>query len=156
MRQSDDTPPSAKSRPRRSDTSTESALGRRARACQEIRGRHVVVDPTRLARNYSACAVPAFVKRGYYVDQEFTCVDCGVAGVWTAAPQRRWYEVFHGDPWTTARRCARCRRLERERLAAARRAQIEGERRNAVRKARADRWPPAEVLMRARRRKRMR
>lgn len=156
MRNSDDTPPSATPRRRRPDASSESALGRRARRCPEILGRRVAVDPKRLARNHSAYDVPDFVERGYYVDRDFTCVDCGVAGTWTAARQRWWYEVVRGDPWTTARRCARCRRLERERLVAARRAQVEGERRNAARKVKADRWPTAEAAMRARRRKRMR
>jgi hypothetical protein len=142
-RQSD--APASMTRRRRPDASSESALGRRARKCAEIPGRRVAVDATRLARNHSAHDAPAFVRRGHYVDQDFVCADCGVAGVWTAARQRWWYEVLRGDPWATARRCARCRRLARERLAAARRAQTDGERRNAARRIRADRWQALAV-----------
>lgn len=156
MRQSDDTSPPATTSPRRSDTTSQSALGRRARRCPEILGRRVPVDPQRLARNHRACGAPAFVERGYYVDEDFVCADCGIAGVWTAARQRWWYEVIRGDPWTAARRCARCRRRERERIVAARRAQADGEGRNAARKTRADCWQAVEAATRARRRKRLR
>ncbi|WP_257386067.1 zinc-ribbon domain-containing protein [Tahibacter caeni] len=155
MHKPDDTSPTAAPAGRRHKTEADSALGRRARRCAEIFGRRVAVDTSRLARNHS-CAMPGFVERGYYVDQDFTCKDCGVTGVWTAARQRWWYEVMHGDPWTTARRCARCRRLERERIAAARRAQVEGERRNAAHKAKADRWQALKNTAPTRRRKRLR
>jgi hypothetical protein len=66
---------------------------------------------------------PKFVKRGFYVDTPFECVDCGKAEVWTATQQKWWFEVAKGDMWTTARRCRPCRRRERERREAARQAQ---------------------------------
>ncbi|WLD14561.1 zinc-ribbon domain containing protein [Planctellipticum variicoloris] len=55
------------------------------------------------------------VERGYYLDQPFTCVDCGKDEVWTATQQKWWYEVAKGDVFTTARRCRICRRRDRER-----------------------------------------
>jgi hypothetical protein len=57
---------------------------------------------------------PSFVERGYYLDQPFTCVDCGKAEVWTATQQKWWYEVAKGGRWTTAQRCRPCRRRARE------------------------------------------
>ena len=53
----------------------------------------------------------------YYVDYEFTCVDCGCVQVWTAAQQQWWYEVAKGSIYAGAKRCRPCR--------AARRAQAE-------------------------------
>lgn len=83
------------------------------------------VDTTALAPDGSY-DVPDFVTRGYYVDCPFVCQDCGKAEVWTATQQQWWYEVAKGGVWTTARRCRPCRRLERERRAAARCVHLEG------------------------------
>lgn len=69
---------------------------------------------------------PDFAARGYYLDQPFTCVDCGKEEVWTATQQKWWYEVAKGDVFTTARRCRSCRRRERERRTEARRVHKEG------------------------------
>lgn len=85
----------------------------------------VACHPDRLAPDNSY-GVPAFVRRGFYVDQPFTCVGCGVEEVWRATQQRWWYEVAKGDVWSTATRCRRCRRVERERKAKARRVHLEG------------------------------
>ncbi|MBL8473887.1 MAG: zinc-ribbon domain containing protein [Rhodocyclaceae bacterium] len=70
--------------------------------------------------------LPEFARRGWYEDMPFRCKDCGAACVWTAARQRWWYEVAKGGVFTSAVRCAACRAAERQRVAAARRAQIEG------------------------------
>jgi len=40
--------------------------------------------------------VPEFIDRGYYLDQEFVCKDCGKHEVWTATQQKWWYEVAGG------------------------------------------------------------
>ncbi|MBL8397799.1 MAG: zinc-ribbon domain containing protein [Candidatus Accumulibacter sp.] len=63
---------------------------------------------------------PEFVRRGYYLDLAFRCVDCGAEGIWLAARQKWWYEVAGGHPFSTARRCAACRARERQRKALAR------------------------------------
>lgn len=85
----------------------------------------VMVDPSRLRPNNSY-SVADFVARGYYRDLAFRCVDCGAEGVWTAERQRWWYEVAGGDIFTTARRCAHCRAVERQRKAAARHSALAG------------------------------
>jgi hypothetical protein len=69
---------------------------------------------------------PDFAARGYYLDQPFTCVDCGKDEVWTATQQKWWYEVAKGDVFTTARRCRICRRRDRERRTESRRVHLEG------------------------------
>ncbi len=78
-----------------------------------------------LAPNHSY-SDPPFVHRGYYCDILFKCKDCRKQEVWTATRQKWWYEVGKGDVWTTAIRCNRCRRKERERKAEARRIHMEG------------------------------
>ncbi len=93
---------------------------RRLRPRAAVFGLTLPVDAARLSRNHRACDTPAFVEHGYYVDIAFTCKDCGIAGVWAASRQKWWYETAKGDMWTTATRCPRCRRLERERVSAAR------------------------------------
>ncbi|WP_313914474.1 zinc-ribbon domain containing protein [Tahibacter sp.] len=113
---------------------------RRLRPRPAVFGLTLPVDVTRLGRNHSAYDIPAFVQRGYYVDITFACKDCGIAGVWATGRQKWWYEIAKGDMWTTATRCPRCRRLERERVAAARLAHAEGERSNASLDAVAERW----------------
>ena len=50
----------------------------------------------------------------YYVDVEFTCIDCGREEVWTAAQQKWYYEVAKGSLYATAVRCRACRRKHRE------------------------------------------
>ena len=45
----------------------------------------------------------------YYVDQPFTCVDCGRDEVWTAQQQKWYYEVAKGTIYGTAVRCRTCR-----------------------------------------------
>lgn len=85
----------------------------------------VIVHAERLAPDGSY-GVPDFVRRGTYVDQPFTCGDCGVAEIWHATQQQWWYEVAKGGVWTTATRCRACRRRERERRAQARKVRLEG------------------------------
>ena len=85
----------------------------------------VAVDPSRLRPNNSY-SVADFVARGYYRDLAFRCIDCGADGVWTAERQRWWYELAAGDIFTTARRCAHCRAVERQRKAAARQSALAG------------------------------
>ncbi len=82
-------------------------------------GAHVQVDPAQLAPDNS-CGVPDFVRRGWYVNLAFRCVDCGAHGVWTAQRQRWWYEVAKGGVWTTARRCRECRARRRAQREASR------------------------------------
>ena len=69
---------------------------------------------------------PDFVGRGTYVDQLFTCQDCGRPQVWTATQQKWWFEVMRADVWDRAIRCRGCRRRQRERKAEARRLHLEG------------------------------
>ena len=58
--------------------------------------------------------VPEFMRRGCYVDETFSCRDCGAAAVWTATQQKWWYEVAKGGLRTRAARCGPCRRRKRE------------------------------------------
>ena len=95
-----------------------------ARLARERIG-HVAVNRDKLASNPSY-DTPAFVSRGYYVDQPFTCIDYGKSKVWTETQQQWWYEVAKGSVQTTARRCRACRRRERERRNEAQRVQREG------------------------------
>ena len=95
-----------------------------ARLARERIG-HVAVNREKLAPNPSY-DTPEFVSRGYYVDQPFTCIDCGKSEVWTETQQQWWYEVAKGSVQTTARRCRACRRRERERRNEAQRVQREG------------------------------
>ena len=70
--------------------------------------------------------VPAFVARGYYVDQPFVCVRCRSEEIWRATQQKWWYEVAKGNVESGAIRCRNCRRAERERRDEARRVHLEG------------------------------
>lgn len=45
----------------------------------------------------------------YYVDREFTCVDCGREEVGTAEQQKWYYEVAKGSLYAIAIRCRDCR-----------------------------------------------
>lgn len=85
----------------------------------------VFVNKEKLAPNNSY-GEPVFVQRGYYLDVEFCCEDCGVQEVWTATQQKWWYEVAKGFAYSTATRCRNCRRKERERRNEARRVHLEG------------------------------
>jgi hypothetical protein len=89
------------------------------------RGDVVAVNPALLTPDHSYGS-PEFVQRGYYVDAPFTCKDCGYDDTWTASQQKWWYEQAKGGVWTTARRCRGCRRKERDRINAVRRAHVEG------------------------------
>jgi len=93
----------------------------------------ILVDTTALAPNNSYGA-PAFVTRGYYVDEPFRCQGCGKDEVWTATQQKWWYEVAKGYAWSTARLCRPCRRAEQARRAEARRVHLEGVARKARRR----------------------
>lgn len=84
-----------------------------------------VVDASRLAP-YHSLEDPGFLARGYYVDKEFTCCDCGKAQVWTATQQKWWYEIARGDVFTSAKRCRECRRGERVRRDEARDIHLSG------------------------------
>ena len=87
--------------------------------------RMVPVNETLLAPNNSYGA-PDFVRRGYYVDIPFRCVDCGKDEVWTGAQQKWWYEVAKGFVYSSAIRCRACRRKERDRREEARRIHLQG------------------------------
>ena len=50
----------------------------------------------------------------YYQNVEFTCVDCGVAEVWTAEQQNWWYEVAKGSIYSGPKSCRPCRDAHRE------------------------------------------
>jgi hypothetical protein len=83
------------------------------------------VNEALLAPNNSYGA-PDFVRRGFYIDRPFHCVDCGKAEVWTGTQQKWWYEVAKGFAYSTAVRCRPCRRKERERSDQARRIHLDG------------------------------
>ena len=87
--------------------------------------RFVPVNEALLAPNNSYGA-PDFVRRGYYVDRPFRCVDGNKVEVWTGSQQKWWYEVAKGFAYSTAIRCRLCRRKERARREEARRIHLEG------------------------------
>jgi hypothetical protein len=87
--------------------------------------RFIAVNEALLAPNNSYGA-PDFVRRGYYIDRPFSCVDCGKEGVWTGSQQKWWYEVAKGFVYSTAVRCRLCRRKKREQSANSRRIHLEG------------------------------
>ena len=87
--------------------------------------RFISVNVAALAPNNSYGA-PDFVRRGYYVDRPFRCVDCNKEEVWTGSQQKWWYEVAKGFAYSTAIRCRLCRRSERARREEARRIHLEG------------------------------
>lgn len=88
-------------------------------------GAKTVVNPALLAPTNSY-GIPDFQDRGFYLDKEFRCKDCGKEEIWTATQQKWWYEVAKGDVWTTAVRCRSCRRKERKRKEEARTIHLEG------------------------------
>ena len=87
--------------------------------------RFVPVNESSLAPNNSYGA-PDFVRRGYYVDRPFRCVDCGKEEVWTGTQQKWWFEVAKGFAYTTAVRCRPCRRKKRRQSAESRRIHFAG------------------------------
>ena len=87
--------------------------------------RMVPVNKNLLAPNNSYGA-PDFVRRGYYVDRPFRCIDCNKEEVWTGAQQKWWYEVAKGFAYSTAVRCRLCRRHQRARRDEARRIHLQG------------------------------
>lgn len=87
--------------------------------------RLVPVNEELLAPNNSYGA-PDFVRRGYYVDRPFRCVDCGKEEVWTGSQQKWWYEVAKGFAYSTAVRCRLCRRQKQAQSAESRRVHLAG------------------------------
>lgn len=87
--------------------------------------RMIGVNEALLAPNNSY-GVPDFVRRGYYIDLPFRCVDCGTEEIWTGTQQKWWYEVAKGFAYSAAIRCRSCRRKERERRDEARRIHLDG------------------------------
>jgi hypothetical protein len=85
----------------------------------------VPVNAELLAPNNSYGA-PDFVTRGYYVDRNFCCIDCGKEEVWTGTQQKWWYEVAKGFAYSTAVRCRVCRRKKRDQSAESRRIHLDG------------------------------
>jgi hypothetical protein len=101
---------------------------------QERRFRPILVVPVNeelLAPNNSYGA-PDFVRRAYYIDIPFRCVDCGKEEIWTGTQQKWWYEVAKGFVYSTAIRCRACRRKERDRRAEARQVHLEGKARKQL------------------------
>ena len=82
--------------------------------------RIIPVNEALLAPNNSY-GVPDFVRRGYYIDLPFCCIDCGTEEIWTGTQQKWWYEVAKGFAYSAAIRCRSCRRKERDRRDEARR-----------------------------------
>ncbi len=119
-------------RQRRSEIIQHRAQKRRATEATKIAeqrreqlARGVSVNPANL-KPTNSYGTPDFVSREYYIDKPFKCKDCGKDEIWTATQQKWWYEVAHGDVWTTATRCRACRRKEAARKAAARKVHLEG------------------------------
>ena len=117
---------------------------RGGRTWKEIPTGTAPCNPARLAPSNSY-SVPEFVERGCYFDVLFRCAGCGIEDVWTATPQKWWYEVAKGSVESTAKLCNPCRRAERERRAEARRVQVEGMAAKAARRA-----APASAFKRTR------
>lgn len=69
--------------------------------------RHAVkAEHTELIHNNTWSPFPLF-----YLDKEFTCVDCGSYEIWTAKQQKWWYETAKGHIDSIAVRCRRCRNV---------------------------------------------
>lgn len=123
------------------DASRAAAVGERARRhrqrlLDEVDVNAVAVDVMKLV-GYEHCrSIPLYVTRGFYVPVPFTCRDCGKDEMWTPRQQKWWYEEAKGDPFSSAVRCRVCRRRERDRKAAHKRASEEGRARKLAEKAR--------------------
>jgi hypothetical protein len=94
------------------ETEAEKKERERQSLLEAKRREGVAVNAENLAPNNSY-SCPDFVQRGYYIDKEFTCQDCGREQIWTAAQQKWWYEVAKGVVWSAAIRCRACRRRAR-------------------------------------------
>ena len=79
---------------------------------------------------------PEFVRRRYYANRGFRCIDCGADEVWTPTQQKWYFEVAKGSIWSQPTRCRKCRLIERKRRDEARRIHMEG---MAAKKAKARR-----------------
>jgi len=66
----------------------------------------VMADPSKQVPNNSYGAPLLF-----YVDQPFTCIDCGKSEIWNAHQQKWYYEVAKGSGYPTAVRCRGCRKM---------------------------------------------
>lgn len=62
----------------------------------------------------------------YYVDQPFTCRDCGLTEVWKAEDRKRYVEFYKGHTSARAIRCRNCRNQERARVAEVRERSLMG------------------------------
>ena len=60
----------------------------------------------------------SYIVKAYYVDEPFTCKDCGSSEVWTAKQQQWWFEVAKGEINSGAVRCRACRQRVRDEKAA--------------------------------------
>lgn len=83
-----------------------------------------VIEPLDRSKIKSKSVLPRIPD--YYENKTFTCVDCGSKEVWTAKQQKWWYEQAGGEIETTAIRCRKCRRKERDRRAKARQVHLQG------------------------------
>ena len=83
-----------------------------------------VIEPVDRSKIKSRSVIPSIPD--YYENKAFTCMDCGSQEVWTAKQQKWWYEVAGGEIETTAIRCRKCRRKERDRKAKAREVHFQG------------------------------
>jgi hypothetical protein len=73
----------------------------------DVQRRHpsaVPADAAKLTHINTYGALPAF-----YIDQPFTCRDCGKREIWRAADQKWYYEEAGGHIAATAVRCHACR-----------------------------------------------
>jgi hypothetical protein len=77
----------------------------------------LMADQAKLLHDNTYGARPLF-----YVDTHFTCRECGVEEVWSAAQQKWWYEEAKGKIDSRAVKCRACRRARQE----ARRQHVEG------------------------------
>jgi hypothetical protein len=105
------------------------AAKRQTQARQTDRRLRPVLGPPvneALLAPYNSYGAPDYVRRGYYVDMPFHCVDCGEQELWTGTQQKWWYEVAKGYVYSTAVRCRTCRRAKRAKSAESRRVHLEG------------------------------
>ena len=102
------------------------AAAARARALAAALERGAVAVDLASLDPSNSYGMPDFVLRGTYLAQPFDCKGCRTAEVWTPEQQKWWYEVAKGDVSTKAVMCRTCRRNERNRRDAARKASLEG------------------------------
>jgi hypothetical protein len=62
----------------------------------------------------------------YYVDQPFSCRNCGLLDIWKAIDQKHYVEISKGHFSARAVRCRACRARERDRIAKARKDSFDG------------------------------